>query len=304
MLDAAAASLALSTRRAYASALRSWRLWCQDRGIAHLPADPAQVALWLTQMGKEGMSVSTLDRSVAALRHAHLDAGLPDPGVSRGVTKVRQGLRRKIGAAPRHQAHPLSTDQIRRIINCIETTGLRGQRDRALILLGYAAALRRSDLAALNVRDVAFRSKGIVLRIGHSKTDQDGRGEYVGVVRGQHPETDPVAAVYDWVKAAGLKPSDPLFTPISWSNLRPTFRRMDPRSVGRVIIARAESAGLGDLKVTGHSLRAGHATTATEHGVPATRLARTTRHRNLTTLAAYVRPAEVLDDTSSGDLGL
>lgn len=304
VLDAAAASLALGTRRAYASALRAWRLWCQERGVSALPAEPTQVALYLTQMAKAGMSVSSLDRAVAALRHAHLDAGLPDPGTSRGVSKVRQGLRRKVGSAPRAQAHPFSTDEIRRIVTCIDTSSLRGKRDRAIILLGYAGALRRSDLSALDTRDAAFRAKGIVLKIKKSKSDQEGQGEYVGIVRGQHPETDPVSAVYEWVKAAGLKPSDPLFMPVSWSDIRPTFRRMDPRSISRVIAARSEASGLSDLNISGHSLRAGHATTATERGVPATRLARTTRHRNLTTLATYVRPAEVLDDTSGGDLGL
>lgn len=304
VLDAAAASLSTGTRRAYASAMRSWRVWCRDRGVTALPADPAQVALWLTELARQGRSVSTLDRSIAALRHAHLDAGLDDPGTNRGVVKVRQGLRRRVGTAPVHQAHPLTTEQIRRIVAGIDERSLRGKRDRALILLGYAAALRTSDLAGLKVRDVAFRAKGIALRIGRSKADQEGAGTYVGVVRGEHLLTDPVNAVYEWLQASGLKPSDPLFTPISWSDLRPTLRPMDPRSVGQVVAARAQAAGLSDLPISGHSLRAGHATTATENGVPATRLARTTRHKNLATLAAYVRPADVLGDTSSADLGL
>ncbi len=302
--DALAASRSPSTRLAYASAWRGWATWCAARGASPLPAVPELLAAYLAELASRGRAVSTLDKVVAAIRAVHLDGGHDDPTGNRGVVTVRAGLRRTVGVAPRRQAHPISTEEVRRIVGVIDPTSLRGKRDAALILLGYAAALRRSELVDLRVRDVVMKPAGIVLTIRRSKGDQDQGGQVVGVTRGQHLETDPVTAVHTWVSAARLTPDDPLFSLVARSDLRVIPRHLDGKQVNRVLAARAAAAGLADLQLAGHSLRAGHATTAAERGVPADRLARTTRHRNLATLAKYIRPAEVLADTSSGSLGL
>lgn len=301
---AAAESLASSTRRSYSSAWRSWLAWCAESGHISLPAEPATIAAYLVHLADRGLTPSSLDRALAAIRNAHLDAHLEDPTANRGLAKVRSGLRRRLGTAPRKQAHPLTTDQIRQMVSIIDTDSLRGARDTAIILLGYAAALRRSELADLVVRDALHRAAGLVLLVRRSKGDQEGEGQYVGVVRGESPATDPVAALDRWVGMTGAKGSDPLFVPITWSDRRPGLEAMSGAAIGQVIVDRAEAAGLGHLNITGHSLRAGHATTAAEAGVPAEQLARTTRHRNLATLAKYTRPAETLRDTSSKALGL
>ncbi len=302
--DALAASRSASTRLAYASAWRGWATWCSARGASPLPAVPELLAAYLAELASAGRAVSTLDKTVAAIRAGHLDAGHDDPSGNRGVVRVRAGLRHTVGVAPRHQAHPISTEEVRRIVGVIGPTSLRGKRDRALILLGYAAALRRSEIVDLRVRDVVTKPAGIVLTIRRSKDDQDQAGQVIGVTRGKHQETDPVTAVHTWIAAAGLSPGDPLFSLVARSDLRVVPRRLEGKQVNRILTARATAAGLSDLHLSGHSLRAGHATTAAEHGVPADRLARTTRHRNLATLARYIRPAEVLADTSSGSLGL
>lgn len=301
---AAAESLAASTRRSYASAWRSWTLWCQTGGHQALPADPATVAAYLVHLADCGLTPSSLDRALAAIRNAHLDAHVEDPTANRGVARVRAGLRRRLGTAPRHQSHPLTTDQVRTMVAAINTDSLRGARDAAIILLGYAAALRRSELAGLTVKDLLPRAAGLVVVVRRSKGDQEAKGQMVGVTRGAHHLTDPVLAVDRWVAATGAKGSDPLFVPISWSDRRPGLDPMSGAAIAQVVTDRAAAAGLGHLHVTGHSLRAGHATTAAENGVPADRLARTTRHRSLATLAAYTRPAETLRDTSSAALGL
>jgi len=302
--DALASSRSAATRRAYASAWRGWETWCSARGASPLPAVPELLAAYLAEQAAAGRAVSTLDKTVAAIRAVHLDAGHDDPTGNRGVVRVRAGLRRTVGVAPRRQAHPITTDEVRRIVVVIDPTSLRGKRDAALILLGYAAALRRSEIVDLQVRDVAMKPAGLVVYVRRSKGDQASAGQVIGVVRGQRPETDPVTAVRAWLTAAGLQPEDPLFSLVARSDLRVVPRRLDGKQVNRILTARAADAGLADLQLSGHSLRAGHATTAAEHGVPADRLARTTRHRNLATLAKYIRPAEVLADTSSGSLGL
>ncbi len=293
-----------ATRRAYAAAWRLWTGWADGLGYTTLPADLIHVAAYLADRAGSGSSAATLGRDVAAIRAHHLDAGADDPCAGPGVRRVLAGLRRTVGTAPETQAHPLTTAEIRRMVTGINRTGLRGKRDAAVILLGYAAALRRSELVGLTVRDLAVKAAGLVLTIRKSKADQEGAGVVVGVRRGEHRETDPVAAVLAWIEAAGLGPGDPLFQGIAWSDRRVNGHRLSGQSVNLLLVDRATSAGLGDLPVSGHSLRAGHATTAAEAGVPAEQLARTTRHSNLATLARYVRPAQVLGDSSSGSLGL
>lgn len=297
-------SLSPATRRAYAAATRSWEAWCAQRGADPYPGQVHLVAAHLTYLAEQGRSASTLDRTIAALRARHLDLGLDDPTTHRGVQRVRVGLRRRIGTAPRRQAHPLTTEQVRRIVTGIDESTLRGKRDIALVLTGYAAALRPSEVGSLVASDVTVRAKGVVLRLRRSKADQEGAGQYVGVARGQHHETDPVAALLAWIQTAGLARRDPLFPPISWSDLRAGTSPLSAKSVSRIVQGRARAVGLGDLPVSGHSLRAGHATQAAENGVPAERIARTTRHANLRTLQSYVRPSQVLGDTSSSLLGL
>ena len=117
--------------------------------------------------------------------------------------------------------------------------------------------------------------------------------------------TDPVAALRRWLDLAQPRTADmPLFGPVAWSGERSRSNALSGRDVARILQSRGAAAGLGDLPISGHSLRAGHATEAAARGVPADRLARTTRHKSAAALARYVRPAEVLSDTSSSDLGL
>lgn len=301
---ALAAARSPATRRAYASQWRRWETWCAARGTCPLPAEPALVAAWLTELADAGRSASSVSQAASAISAAHLDASQDDPCATPGVRRVLAGIRRQVGTAPRRQAHPLSTDEIRRIITSIDRSTLRGQRDAAMILLGYAGALRRSELVALRVSDLAWRAQGIVISIRHSKSDQEGAGQLVGVARGQHAETDPVSALRCWIAAAELSGDDPVMCTIAWSDRRALRRPLSGEDVVRILRRRADDAGLGDLHVTGHSLRAGHATAAAEHGVPADRLARTTRHARLETLSHCVRPADALRDSSSRDLGL
>jgi len=302
---AAEASRSPSTRRVYASALRRWTAWCAGRGITPDAAGPEHIAAWIAELSAAGRSSSTIRVSLSALAADANDAGRPDPTAHPGVKRVVAGLRRQVGTAPRRQAHPVTTEEIRRIVTAIRGDGLRALRDRALILLGYAAALRRSELADLRFGDIVQRRGGFVVRLRSSKTDQEGAGQVVGVARGKHLETDPVSALSAWIGAAELSGDDWLWTPISWSDRRVIRgRHLGGHDVARILVSRAADAGLGDLPISGHSLRAGHATEAATRGVPAERLMRTTRHRSMAGLVPYVRPAEALRDTTSADLGL
>jgi len=279
--------------------------WCAGRGVEPDAAGPEHVAAWIAELAAAGRSASTIQVSLAALAADAHDAGRDDPTAHPCVKRVVAGLRRTVGTAPRRQAHPVTTEEVRRIVTSIQADGLRALRDRALNLLGYAAALRRSELADLRLGDVVQRRGGVVIRLWSSKTDQEAAGQVVGVTRGKYAETDPVSALSTWTAAAELSGDDWLWPPISWSDRRVIpGRHLGGHDVARILRARAADAGLADLPISGHSLRAGHATEAAGRGVPAERLLRTTRHRSMVGLAPYVRPAEALRDTTSADLGL
>jgi integrase len=292
------------TRRTYNSAWRSWEKWCAERKVEPLPADPVMLAAHLAERHGDGVSTSRLTVTVSAIRARHLDAGLDDPTAIRGVILTMAGLRRvDAGETAPRQAHPLSTEQVRRMVDGLDRSTLAGKRDAAIILLGFAAALRRSEIAALRVADLSWKSEGVVVRIRKSKRDQDGAGAHVGVVRG-HGSTDPVAALHDWVNAAGLDRGDPVFVRLRRGGRLDTGRPLTGEAVNLIVQRAARRAGLADLPISAHSLRAGHATVAAEAGVPVDRLARTGRWADHRTLAAYVRPASSLQDSTSGALGL
>ena len=247
--------------------------------------------------------MSTINVTLAAIRAAHEDAGFDSPTLDRGVMGVRAGTSRRIGVAPRKQAHPLSTDELERLINTC-TDGVRGVRDKALLLVGYAGALRRSELADLRVEDVTSRRDGVMLTLHRSKADQSGKTVQVAIPMGQHPETCPVTALFDWFELLNVD-EGPAFCRISRHNTVPIkLSAISGESVAKIIQERAAQAGLNWQRITGHSLRAGHATTAAENGADVLKLARTLRHARLETTSQYTRPAEAMRDTTAKSLGL
>ena len=190
---------------------------------------------------------------------------------------------------------------------------LTALRDRALVLLSYAGALRRSEPAALRVGDLAWPPEGLVLTLRRSKTDQEGRGRQVAIPRGRHPHTCPVRAVEGWMEAAGLdKSSDqdaglhaeaPLFCAIDrHGNLQ--RKALHPNSVGEILKRVVTRAGYAPAAYGGHSLRAGFCTQAARSGASAFEIMRQTGHRSVATVARYIREAELFRDAPASKLGL
>jgi integrase len=246
--------------------------------------------------------VGTIDVACGAIAYRHRRLGLPDPVLTEGVRQVRRGLRRLIGAAPRRQARPLGTDEIRQIVESIDRSTPLGARDAALILLGFASSMRRSELVELTLADVEHKPGGVLLTIRHSKTDQYAEGQVVAVVHGQYASTDPIAALNAWLAWRGPA-GGPLFS--SLRNKTVTHAPISGEAVSIVLRKRARAASLAAERITAHSLRAGQATSAAVAGVALDRIAAQTRHKRLSTLIERcIRPAQALEYSSSRDLGL
>lgn len=207
---AISAARADSTRAVYAHAWNQWERWCAARDLSPLPAQPLAVCAYLIDRAESGRSMATLNLACTAIRYVHRHCGAPDP-VTETVRDVRQGLRRIHGTAPRRLAHPSTVREVGQVVGGIDRATPIGIRDTAIILLGFASALRRSELVALRLDDITHHPDGLTLTVRQSKTDPHSRGQIVAVAHGQHLRTDPVAALAAWCQTRGHTPG-PLFT--------------------------------------------------------------------------------------------
>lgn len=303
-IDAAvAAHHAQSTLTTYASAWRGFASWCDARGFTALPAAPEVVCAYITSQGERGLTMGWVTSTLAAIAHRHGVSGLDDPTDSELVTRVRRGLRRILGVAPRRRARPLLIEDIRDILAAIDRTTAIGKRDAAIILLGFASAMRRCELAALEVADVAPTQGGLLITVRRSKGDPHGHGQIVAIAQGRQADTDPVEALAAWLDVRP-RGAGSVFTRVG-ANGTVSSHPITAASVVRIIKTRAHAVGFTGDRITAQSLRAGHATSAAMAGVPLDRIAAQTRHRDLATLVnSYIRPITSMQTTSSRHLGL
>lgn len=262
------------TRRAYDGDWSRFRGWCALLGYTPLPADPDTLAYYANHLADEGMAPSTIDRAVAAILRAHGAAGVvkPDTEPARAVLKqYRHQIATDENGRVVRKAPPITITKLRGMVATCDADTLAGLRDRALIVAGFACGARRSELAALNIRDVEFTEQGVILSIRTSKADRQSRGRRPKLPPGNHPETCPVLTLHAWLDALAARgiAAGPLFRRIDrYDKLgRAPHGRGDPQGrltgQGVLLIVRraAKRAGLDHASAfTGHSLRSGFAT--------------------------------------------
>jgi integrase len=289
----AEAAHAHNTRLGYASDLRAFGLWCNRRQVDSLPAAPQTVVLYATDLANRA-KLATIRRHLAAISFAHRERGLDSPVAHEIVRRVVRGITRKIGAAQTRKS-ALTLDALRAMLLAVRGDGTKPKRDRAILLLGFAAALRRSELATLNVEDLRFSKEGLRVLIRRSKTDQNGVGHEIAVPCVRNRSLCAVTTVRAWLDAAGMV-DGPLFRTFTLQGA-PTDRPIQGQDVANLIKSLARRAHLeGDY--SGHSLRAGFVTSAAQAKVSLDSIARTTRHKSLAVLMSYVRPAQAFDDVA------
>lgn len=273
------ASLSGSTRRAYAADLRHFFDWG-----GRLPAKPACIAAYLAAHAAT-LSIATLERRRAALAKAHAFAPGENPARSALVNATMRGMKRMTGR-PQRQAMPLLPSDLGKVVRRM-SRDLAGQRDRALLLIGFWGALRRSELVGLDVTDLVPAKDGLSLLIRRSKTDPNGRGHRINVAPNRSSRLCAVRAVMAWMKASELT-SGPLFRAIDrHGNVGAC--RMSAEAVSVIVKQRVEAAGFNPRLYSGHSLRAGYVTTHALAGVAEWRIRRQTGHTSNVMLARYIR---------------
>jgi integrase len=208
------------------------------------------------------------------------------------------GARRLLPQRKR-QMTPLSVEQLRAISRELaKSKRLTAARDRALLVLGFASALRRSSLAALRVEDVEFRKEGLAIRVTSEKQDRTGQGRTVGVMRGKHAATCPVRTLTAWLKRRGNEPG-PLF-PRQGRGGGP----LDGDSITRIVKSCVRLIGLDPTDWGAHSTSAGLITEAGLNGLGDLQISQQSGHRNMAILRGYFRPQELFRGNVSGCVGL
>ncbi len=293
----AANARASSTRTKYERDFAAFETWCQGMTFRALPASPATIALYLTELAELGRRPATLDRKLAAIAHVHRAAGYGstrDPGVS----AVRSGIRREAGVAPEQKA-PVLVEELATLLATLGAD-LADLRDRALLTMGFFGAFRRSELVALNVADIERSRDGLTVKVRRSKGDQEGEGAEKGIPFALSPAMCAVRALEAWLTAAAIT-EGPLFRCVDRHG-RVHATALDGRSVARIVQRTATRAGIDGSRLAGHSLRAGFATSAARKGKSLDAIMRQTLHKSPQVARSYIRHAQVFDDNAAAGI--
>lgn len=300
------AARAESTRDVYRRRRAAFAAWCAEHGLSPFPASPETVRRYVTALADQGRRPITITGVCAAIRAEHFDAGIFDPTSHPEVQRTRAGIRRRLGTAARKK-RALAVSQLAAMCAALPSDA-QGARDRAVLLLGFAGAFRRGALAALQVSDVESIYDAIRIFIRRDKTDQEGRGRWIVVPEGDHPETCPAAALRTWLGVIA-RCSGPLFVRMRSGRRRSdgtdpapavlTEEQLRPGTVATIIKARAQAVGIDPKDLAGHSLRSGFLTAAAKAGKRLDRMMQQSGHVKVDTVLGYVRDAEMFDDANA-----
>jgi site-specific recombinase XerD len=282
------ASVSENTWRAYRDDLKHFSEWGGT-----LPAKPEQIAAYLAHYAPT-LAVSTLARRLASLSKAHRVNGYTNPVSTELVRSTLQGIRNTHGMHQR-QVTPAIKDDILAMVR--ELSGTKGERDKALLLIGFAGAFRRSELVSLTVEDVEHVKQGLLILLRRSKTDQAGEGRKVAIpyARGT---VCPVNALQGWLELSGIT-TGIIFRGISRHG-RISDQGLSPQSVALIVKKQAVAAGLDAGRYSGHSLRAGLVTSAAQAGVSGWKIRQQTGHKSEAMLLRYIRDANIFTDNAAG----
>lgn len=284
-------SLAANSRRAYRSDLQAYISW---GGV--VPSTPEMIAAYLAAHAKR-LTVATLQRRLASISKAHKAFQLPNPVPSELVRATMRGIRRA-NVIPRREAMPLLKEDLLATLDAMGASA-KDLRDRALLLMGFAAGFRRSELVGLDISDISTVRQGLVIRLRRSKTDQVGAGRQIGIPFGRSRHC-PVKALESWLATSGIS-EGPLFRPINRHG-HVANHRLSGEAVSQIVKHRVASANVDPAGFSGHSLRAGFATSAAMAGVSYWKIRAQTGHASDAMLSRYVRTGELFLDNAAAAL--
>ncbi len=292
---------AKNTRRAYDADWRDFEAYLTKRGQSALPAKPDEVARYLRYLVQyRKLKVVTVGRRLAAIAEKHQANGHPSPAHEWVVRNTLKRLRADNGV-PSHGKAPLLISDLKALVEKIPDT-LTGARDRAVLLLGFAGAMRRRELVSLDVEDLALAPEGLVLSINKSKTDQSRKGRKIGIPYGANVETCPVKAVLKWIELSKIA-EGPLFRGVTKHGaVRAT--RLTDQIVADIVKRYTKAIGKYASRFSAHSLRAGFITSAAIAGVSERSIQDQSGHNSVVILRRYIRDACIFRQNAASKVGL
>jgi site-specific recombinase XerD len=279
-----------NTRRGYEGAIRRFVAWCTKMGLAAMPAASSTIALYMRHLADEGCRVGTIEHALAAISTSMVRSGLASPWKNVQVADMRGALRRELGVRPKKKI-AADDDVLKKLLAVMPPTRL-GLRDRALLTLGWSGAFRRSELVALDARDVTLGVKGAEVLVRRSKTDQEGSGEPVPIFFSNMAEHCPIRALAAWLDASGIT-EGAIFRALGRRDH--LGARLAPAAVADRVKHWAKLAGLDARDFAGHSLRSGFVTAAARHGKDLDSIMRTTRHTSERVARGYIQHATIFE---------
>lgn len=297
------ASLSPATRKAYESRWKAFTTWAAKQQLPSAPRNPdtaSTVALFIAHLADAGRKISTIEQHVAAIAAAYKALDLEPPTRTEAIRKLLKGARNTLGTRP-DKKKALTLEELAAMVRACEPTVI-GRRDRAMLLVGFLGALRRSELVAIHVEHIAAIKGGMRILIPRSKTDQAGEGRTITIPKGKKRDMCPLVALSDWLDASGIA-SGPVFRRV-FNNGRVADGAISDQMVPITIKKYAKAAGLDVKDLSGHSLRSGFVTAAAENGAPDHHIMSQTGHRNVQTLHGYKQANKGLANNPATDFDL
>lgn len=281
-------ALAKNTVRGYEADWASFSGWCAERGYLSLPADANTLTIYMVDRSRS-LTKASLARAIAAISRYHRLAGHPSPTVVPQFRDVMRGIRRS-KTEPQIPKRALLAEDLFEVLASIP--GLKKHeavelRDRALLVIGFTGALRRSELVGLDVKDIVRSRQGMVLNLRSSKTDQESDGASVAIPRGRKSSRCPVTMLEAWLDCAGIT-EGPIFRPVQ-QNGKVLSTRLTGRSVALIVKRHVGHAGFTAEEFSGHSLRSGLATSAAAAGQNERDIMTQTRHKSVEMVRRYIQ---------------
>ena len=283
------ASLSENTQLAYKNDVAHFLKWG-----GRIPATPGRIASYLAAHATR-LSYATLCRRVVAIGRAHTVKRFPSPSQSVMVKAMLSGIRRTTGCAQR-RVTPVLLRDVRAMVKDLD--GVKGARDNALLLTGFAGAFRRAELVSIRVEDVQFVDEGMVIRLRRGKTDQSGSGRDIAIpaMRGN---CCPVKAVQNWLTVSEIQ-SGVLFRRVDRYGHIGTG--LTAQSVALIVKERAAAIGKDARNFSGHSLRAGFVTSAAKGGASTWKICQQTGHKSEAVMQRYIRDSHLFTDNPLGNI--
>lgn len=282
-----------NTLRAYKADIKTFETFCNNLNLSSMPANPKTVSLFITDISKNS-KLSTIKRKLAAIKVTHKLAGhyidLKNPIISENLNSIKKQL-----GTFQISKKPILLNDLKKIINCIndEKDNKKKLRDKALILIGFSGAFRRSELVSIEIEDLDFVDEGLKIFIKKSKTDQTGEGMIKAIPYFENKIYCPVVNLKKWLDFLSQKKI----------HYKKIFEMSD-KNVALIVKKYVQLAGLNSTKYAGHSLRSGFATSTAENGAEERQIMAMTGHKSNQMVRRYIQESNLFKNNALNKINL